>query len=94
MCNITSTTSIVAGATSLNSGSQPIRVKNAINHPNYNNDNFAAEFDYSIAKQTSPLSKDSYRYGRNTPTLIFENLKAIEKSKNHFIIIWTSLKVV
>jgi hypothetical protein len=29
------------------------------------------------------LSKDSYRYGRNTPTLIFENLKSVEISKNH-----------
>ena len=40
------------------------------------------------------LIKDSYRYGRNTPTLIFENLKPVEISKNHFNIIWTSLKVV
>ena len=31
--------------------------------------------------------KDSYRYGRNTPTLIFENLKPVEKSKNHLNII-------
>ena len=28
-------------------------------------------------------TKDSYSYGRNTPTLIFENLKRVEISKNH-----------
>ncbi len=55
-CGLTSSTDIVAGATSLNSGSQTIRVNYAINHPNYNTDNFAAEFDYSIAKLTSPLT--------------------------------------
>ena len=40
-----------------------------------------------------PCAKDSYRHGRNTPTLIFENLKPVEVSKNHLNIIWTS-KVV
>ena len=30
------------------------------------------------------LPKDSYRNGRNTPTLIFENLKLVDISKNHF----------
>ena len=41
------------------------------------------------------LLKDSYTYERNTPpTLIFENLKPVEISKNHLNIIWTSLKVV
>ena len=29
------------------------------------------------------LEKDSYRYGWNNLTLIFENLKPVEKSKNH-----------
>ena len=29
-------------------------------------------------------SKDSYRYGPKTPTLIFENLKLVDLSKNHF----------
>ena len=40
------------------------------------------------------LLKDSYTYERNTPTLIFENLKPVEISKNHLNIIWTPLKVV
>ena len=53
-CKLTSTTTIVAGATSLNSGSQTIRVKNAVNHPNY--DRATLAFDYSIAKLTSALS--------------------------------------
>ena len=53
-CKLTSATNIVAGATSVNSGSQTIRVKNVINHPNYDSTTFA--FDYSIAKLTSPLS--------------------------------------
>ena len=34
------------------------------------------------------LSKDSYRNGRKTPTLIFQNQKPVEISKNHFNIIW------
>ena len=40
------------------------------------------------------LLKDSFTYGRNTPILIFENLKPVEISKNHCNIIWTSQKVV
>ena len=40
------------------------------------------------------LSKDSYRYGQNTPMLIFENLKPVEKLKNRFSIIWSPSKVV
>ena len=40
------------------------------------------------------LLKDSYTYGRNTPILIFENLKPVDISKNNFNIIWTSKKVV
>ena len=45
---------------------------------------------------TVDWGKDSYRYGQNSEhsTLIFENLKPVEKSKNHFSIIWTSSKVV
>ena len=39
------------------------------------------------------LLKDSYRYGRNTPTLIFENRKPVEISENEFNIIWSSLSV-
>ena len=40
------------------------------------------------------LTKDSYRNGRNTPPTLIQNLKPIEISKNHFNIIWISLKVV
>ena len=32
-------------------------------------------------------SNDSYRYGCNTPTLIFEKLKSVEISKKHLNII-------
>ena len=38
----------------------------------------AAELDENIKKNLS-LYKDSYKNGRNTPTLIFENLKPVEK---------------
>ena len=31
-----------------------------------------------ISSNSAMLAKDSYRYGRNTPTLIFENLKPVE----------------
>ena len=34
--------------------------------------------------QKHALAKDSYRYERNTHKLIFENLKPIDISKNHF----------
>ena len=41
------------------------------------------------------LGKDSYRYGRKSEhsTLIFKNLKPVEKSKNQLSIIWTSSKL-
>ena len=42
---------------------------------------------YQILKHTYIFMyqrKDSYRYGWNTPTLTFENLKPVDKSKNHF----------
>ena len=52
-----------------------------------------SNFPYFVSKGPS-LCKDSYRNGWNTPTLIFEDLKPVEISKNHFNIIWTSSKVV
>ena len=42
---------------------------------------------YWAADSLPYYSKDSYRYGQNTPTLIFENLKPVEESKNHINII-------
>ena len=41
-----------------------------------------------ISVQELTLNKDSCRNGRNAPTLIFENLKPVEISKNHFNIIF------
>ena len=56
-CKIHSNNYIGAGATSWQPGPQTIRVKNVINHPNYNEDTFPKyDFDYSIVKLTSPLS--------------------------------------
>ena len=68
-CKLTSTTVIIAGATSINSGSQTIRVKNAINHPNYDSTTLA--FDYSIAKLTSPLSFNANVKAACLPTANF-----------------------
>ena len=68
-CKLTSTTNIVAGATSVNSGSQTIRVKNAINHPNYDSTTLA--FDYSIAKLTSALSFNTNVKAACLPTANF-----------------------
>jgi len=53
-CQILSNQYIVAGATNSQPGPQTIRIKNVINHPNYNSD--TVDFDYSIVKLTSPLS--------------------------------------
>ena len=52
------------------------------------------QFLLFLNKSRDRLDKNSHRYGRNNPTLIFENLKPVEKSKNHFNILWTSLKIV
>ena len=68
-CKLTSTTNVVAGATSVNSGSQTIRVKNAINHPNYDSTTLA--FDYSIAKLTSALSFNTNVKAACLPTANF-----------------------
>ena len=53
----------------------------------------ASVFIYSLHNEciyTLGLIKDSYRYRQNTPTLMFENLKPVEKSRNHLNVIWTS----
>jgi hypothetical protein len=44
--------------------------------------------------QSNYKAKDSYRNGQKTPSLIFENLKPVVKSKKYLYIISTSLKVV
>ena len=44
-------------------------------------------FSTTFAFAHDSWDKDSYRYGQSTPTLIFENLKPVEKSKNHFNIL-------
>jgi secreted trypsin-like serine protease len=71
-CKITSTTKIVAGATALNSNpqtTQTIRVKNVINHPSFNSETL--DFDYSIAKLTSPLSFNTNVKAACLPTANF-----------------------
>ena len=68
-CELTSTTTIVAGATSVNSGSQTIRVKNVFNHPKFDIKTLA--FDYSIAKLTSALSFNTNVKAACLPTANF-----------------------
>jgi hypothetical protein len=43
--------------------------------------------EYFSPKMYHRVFKDSYRNERNTSKLIFENLKLVEMSKNHFNII-------
>jgi hypothetical protein len=55
---------------------------------------FFQEFIGNAYKQQLHLTKDSYRNGRNTPTLIFENLKPVEIIKKLFQYHLNILKVI